>query len=109
MLSSLPSRGTRPGVMRERSELLDWAKGIGIKLVRVEEAALRYITPPFERNALRAANIASVPADWRTGDLAVFVCAEDMATERPVYQSSVSTWEEESIGRVRIKHSRNKF
>lgn len=103
VLSSLPPRGTRPGVMCERAELLDWAEGIGIKLLQVEEGALRYVTPPFERNSLRAANIVSVPADWRTGDLAVFCCDENVRVPRPVYHSLVCDWEEVCVGRVRFK------
>src|SRR5205085_141150 len=38
----------------------------------VEDGVLPYLSPFFERNALKAAGISSVPAEWRRGSLALF-------------------------------------
>ncbi len=85
ILLSLPPLGTRPGIAAEVRNIMDWAQSkMGLKLLTEERAALPYLTPPFERNALRAAGIYNVPDEWRRGDLAVFTVTKmGLLTPRP--------------------------
>jgi hypothetical protein len=74
ILLSVPPIGTRPGVQEEWNEMVAWSRGIGLRLLERRPLVLRYLSPPFETNALRAAGVPMCPADWRRGDLAVFEC-----------------------------------
>jgi hypothetical protein len=104
ILLSVPSAGTRPGVSREWSDLLAWCEGIGLRLIEHLPLLLRYLSPPFEANALRAASVPSCPADWRRGDLAVFECFDALPNSWPTVQPiSHESWCDVEIGRVRLK------
>jgi hypothetical protein len=110
VLLSLPAVGTRPGIREERTALLGWAEQLGLALVAVEEGVLPYVTPPFERNALRAEGITSYPADWRRGDLATFTVqrragADGMA--RPPAPVEALQWSEVSARGVRVRFKPN--
>jgi len=72
LLLSLPGVGTRPSIDSERETLMTLAQQFGFKLVSLEERVLRYLVPPFERNALRAAGVP-LRQNWRNGDLAIFL------------------------------------
>lgn len=71
VLVSLPAVGTRPGVLDEREKILRWSAQLGFGLEKYEEAALRYVSPPFEQNALRAEGLCDILVDWRCADLAI--------------------------------------
>lgn len=88
VLLSLPALGTRPGIQEERAALFHWADQLGLTLVELEEGLLPYVTPPFERNALRAAGITNCPSDWRRGDLATFELRESAGASREVGRPS---------------------
>lgn len=104
ILLSLPPVGTRPGILRERAELLAWCKFRGMRLIEHLPLALRYLSPPFEVNALRAANVPLCPSDWRRGDLAVLECLESArSSETPAQPVRDDTWNDVDIGRVRLK------
>jgi hypothetical protein len=99
---STPPLGTRPGIQREREELLVLAERVGLTVRSTRPAALRYASPPFERAALRAAGLAAfLPTDWRQGDLLVFERTGDVAAPRPV--SSERRWTERILDGVRIQ------
>src|SRR5205085_3601021 len=51
---SVPPFGTRPNIEQERENLFRWTRHLGFTLKKLEPASLPYISPPFERNALRA-------------------------------------------------------
>jgi hypothetical protein len=84
LLVSLPPLGTRPGIVRERAHTLDWTQQLGLTLLRVEPATLPYVTPPFERNALKAEGLYTIADEWRRGDLAVFYYAQRATIPRPI-------------------------
>lgn len=107
VLLSLPSEGTRPGILAERKTVLEWATAFGLRLVGIEPGVLGYRTPPFERNALAAAGVPVVLGDWRRGDLAVFKAADKILIPRPTPPGPTDEWEEESVGTVRIKCRRS--
>jgi hypothetical protein len=102
LLVSLPPLGTRPGIATERAELLAFAKEMGLRLIGLHKAALPYLSPPFEQNALRADGIAGVPVDWRRGDLAMFTRARERRGARPAAPPVVAPWHEAEVRGVRV-------
>ncbi len=107
VLVSVPAVGTRPGIDQEWAKFLNWAQKTGLTLIRVESAVLPYISPPFERNALRTEGLYTAPTQWRRGNLAVFSHTHHTATERPIVPPCEGKWLEEVLlgVRVRIRHS----
>jgi hypothetical protein len=104
---SLPPVGTRPGVGHEVNAFFEWSRlELGLELASFERGALPYETPPFERNALRAAGFFNVPPAWRRGDLAVFTRPQKAVPARPpstYVQCDDGDWAEESIDGVRFR------
>lgn len=103
LLLSLPPEGTRPGVDQELAEAIAWASLLGLRLLKNHQASVRYVTPPFERNALHAQGIYCVPDTWRAGDILEFECAGPLGASRPVTALYESTWSEVSRDGVRIR------
>jgi len=101
VLLSLPPVETRPGITEERERVTAAAAKFGLALVRLTEGVLRYRTPFFEANAMQAAG-ASMPQDWRLGDLAVFRRTETACGPRPALGPE-PTWAERSLGLTRFK------
>jgi hypothetical protein len=102
LLVSLPPVGTRPGIAHEWAQTLDWAQQLGLTLLRLEPAALPYMTPPFERNALKAEGLYKIPDEWRQGDLAVFFYAHPATIPRPLSPCE-DEWMEEVLLGMRIR------
>jgi hypothetical protein len=102
VLISLPPSGVRPSAQRDRSKILYWAERQGLLLLSEDRARLSYDMPFFESNALAAAGVTNVPADWRRGDLVVF----RKFGRREVTPNTTSVrkerWREVSIGRMRL-------
>jgi hypothetical protein len=69
VLVSFPAAGTRPMVKDERDRSLERAEVLGLELQEIRRNAVGYRSPPFERAALEAAGLGSLPGDWRRGDL----------------------------------------
>lgn len=101
LLLSCPPEGTRPNVLSERKLLFHWAGKLGFELLAVEPAALRYISPPFERNAIKASGL-SVDHDWRSGDLVRLRCVRACSVSRPNALPQ-QKWHEETVNGVRIR------
>jgi len=107
ILLSAPPIGTRPQVEEEWQQLLQWCSGIGLHLEDYKKGILPYVSPLFERNALRAGGVASYPEEWRRGDLATF--AWDGASENlaiPVLAPKGVEWCEAISGKMRIRWRR---
>lgn len=108
LLISLPPIGTRPGIESDRRRIFHWAQEeMGLTLVSVEKAALAYLAPPFELNALRAEGLHQVLPEWRRGDLFIFR-REREVTERPEIQhwekgDPEYSWAEENVSGMRIR------
>ncbi len=70
ILSVLPSRLTRPGLIRERTELINQLVEWKFEIVALESEAVRYRVPDFEARAY-----GSIPGFtgrwWRRGDLLI--------------------------------------
>jgi len=104
VLASIPPIGTRPGVAAERDAFNAHAESWGFSNPSVRPAALRYRTPPFELNALRAADILADLAEWRCGDLAVSRRTHAATLHFPKIEKLVEeAWVEVCINGVRIK------
>lgn len=103
VLVSLPPIGTRPGIEREWNETLVWANLLGLKLIRVEELSLSYLTPLFEHNAFRVKGIYCVPQDWRRGNLAIFVRSSSTNVPRPIAVVPEKEWLEVNLDSVRVR------
>jgi uncharacterized membrane protein len=104
VLVSTPPVGTRPGIDRDRKSLLDWARELGLTLLRTEAAVLPYCSPPFEINALKAEGLCGILEDWRRGDLSIFVKEAQVTLPRPVIPAaSEEKWVEESLHGVRVR------
>ncbi len=108
LLVSLPPIGTRPGMERERQGILEWAEQrAGLTLISLERAALSYVIPLFELNALRVDGFNCIPLNWRRGDLAILrrtdklVAQETVVDVTGVHESG--EWIEENISDVRIR------
>lgn len=103
VLLSTPPVGTRPGIEIERREIRRFAKRLGLELIGWEPLALRYQSPRFEQNALKAVGFSAIPQDWRRGDLVTFRCAAPCNAERPIPTSNEEVWDEIEVGGTRIK------
>lgn len=103
ILISMPPVGTRPGMEREWANTLDWAQQIGLTPVKLELAALSYVTPPFELNGLTAEGLHAVSREWRRSDLAVFSRTHQTKVPRPTVQQQEDFWQEEVLGGVRVR------
>jgi hypothetical protein len=103
VLACFPGLGTRPGIREERKRLIDGAEDAGLLHVRTEAGVIAYVTPPFERSAFLAANIANVPASWRKGDLITFESTGNCSIRRPTPTKVEERWSDVEIRDVRIK------
>jgi hypothetical protein len=102
VVTSVPPKGTRPGVEDEWRALREWSKELGLVLQNYEPCVLSYMTPPFEENALAAAAVPVPATSWRRGDLATFQCADECRQPRPQPLPKIS-WQERMIDDVRIR------
>lgn len=113
VLASIPPVGTRPGIDRDREALFDWARRLGLSLIRQEPAMLPYSSPPFEINALKAEGIRAILVEWRRGDLTVFRKDGREVPPQPAFPSTIEeVWAEGSLRGVRIRvkpHDSTKF
>lgn len=102
---SQPTEATRPGVAAERVELLEAGTLLGWDLLRVERAALRYLTPHFERMSIGTASPELVIRDdWRLGDMLIFERSSRVGVGVDEWVGiAEDEWGEVSFGPVRIK------
>jgi hypothetical protein len=100
---SLPPKGTRPGACSEVSKLLGTARAMGFDVTRLDHGAVQYDSPPFERNALRAAGIRLAAYDWRCGDLCVLRLRSENTQPRPVAPRDANRWVEEELFGMRLR------
>jgi len=107
VVASIPPIGTRPAIASEREALNAQAESLGFTPLSIHAQAVRYRTPPFEMNAMRAAGIMLSLPEWRSGDVAVYRLTNGAASYRPLSPATPEpTWTEVCIEgvRIRIKH-----
>jgi hypothetical protein len=103
VLTTAPPQGTRPRVLAERAEIEAYADTAGLVPVRSCEGSVRYVTPPFEVNAMRAAGVFRSLPEWRSGDLIIYQSHRVAALERPAVALPGPRWREVMIRGIRIK------
>ncbi len=102
ILLSCPPSGTRPGIEEEVGRVFEWARALGLELVEFRSDCLVYVSPPFERNALKASGLPQMTPVWRRGNLARLVCLGPSLVSRPA-TTIRAAWYEEVISGIRIR------
>ena len=105
VLLSFPPVGTRPLIAEEWTRIEAFAQQLGLS-VREKATSLKYQSPPFEQNAMRAAHHDYIHTDWRPGVLVLFEKTGECRTPRPLAQSYQEEWAEQSLLGVRWKFRR---
>jgi hypothetical protein len=100
VLISLPPDGARPTAETDRQAAIMLGRRLGLTRVEHVPLSIGYETPFFERNALRAAGIAT-PPQWRRGDLVVFRKVRASGLPTPISQRT-RLWTEVCVGRMRL-------
>lgn len=100
---SFPPEGTRPNVKEERRELFIWCKRNGFIVEKRTPNILKYRSPLFEVNALRAQGVTNFPLDWRRGDLLVLKKMSAGVPPKPEVSMPRENWQEVRLGHVRVK------
>lgn len=100
---SLPPLNTKPDILDERIEWLNYCKTLGLVLENLYSQKLNYTMPFFEFNALRAAGVANVFPFWRKGDLAFFRKITNSNVIRPPLKKDSDHWIEKSFNFLRIR------
>ncbi len=62
----------------------------------------RYLSPPFERNALAASGLERLPPEWRRGDLVTLRSSGHRGKYTPP-ETDADRWPEVAIGQVRFR------
>ena len=100
VLLSFPPVGTRPYIEDEWKQTQNFAQRLGLTL-RERSLSLKYVSPPFEQNALRAAHHQYVQPDWRPGVLVLFEKTGECREPRPSSDICHLKWSEQSLLGVR--------
>lgn len=104
VLLFVPPIGTRPGVRSEIDALVDEADRRGsLRLMSPLQGKVRYATPFFEYNAMRAAGVPCIPCDWRAGDVLIFQKESGSSWEVPGQSSGETKWVEIGWPGSRVK------
>ena len=69
---STPPHGVRPSIPDDLGRIDEMAANCGLDLVRSTAGKLKYRTPFFEMNAMRAAGIGAWMPEWRRGDERIY-------------------------------------
>ncbi len=103
----IPGLATRPGIDREREQLVIEARRVGLATEAVEQGVLEYDSPPFEQSAFQAASLPLVERTWRSGDIIRFrklsPHADLVPTPSMQIRYEASRWTEFQFGRSRIR------
>jgi hypothetical protein len=100
VLLSFPPVGTRPYIEDEWKRTQKFAEQLGLTLLE-KSLCLKYVSPPFEQNALRAAHHQYVQRDWRPGVLVLFEKTGECREPRPASDVCYPRWSEQSLSGVR--------
>ncbi|PRY40501.1 hypothetical protein [Umezawaea tangerina] len=105
VLFVLPPFGTRPSAESDVRDFFRLATASGLRHEATLTNGVRYVRPPFEANAHRAAGLLSVADDWRAADLAVFRLTSRAAPTKAPLESERARWREVVVGgkRWRVK------
>ncbi len=102
ILVAVPPLGTRPEVRDEHAELRELCEEMGLRVIGAESGVLRYVTPPYEINALLACGLQDVHPTWRCGDLWTLEKVEEKAVSLRKWPEEPS-WIDLSVFGIRFK------
>lgn len=102
VLITSPSLWTRPNVRNDWKTLLSWSRDLGLNFLGTLSETVRYTTPYFERNSLKAAGLDYVPKNWRKSNLLLFQKTMKIARENYL-KYHYHDWLEESHFGFRIR------
>jgi hypothetical protein len=105
VLLSFPPVGTRPHIEEEWKRTEIFAEQLGLSL-REKSLSLKYASPPFEQNAMRAAHRQYVHPNWRPGVLALFEKTGECRERRPTTDIHHEKWDEQPVHGVRWRFRR---
>jgi hypothetical protein len=100
VLVVFPKAGTRPGIQSDNQRILDYCETMSLGDTGAE-CEVRYVTPYFERNAIKQSGILSPFTHWRSADLKIFVKQRKTPSEEP--KCKLDSWDNESYLGFRIK------
>jgi hypothetical protein len=101
LLSVLPPL-TRPSAEDDRSAIVSFALERGFDLVSTEPGLLGYLSPPFEREALKTEGLTL--RAWRFGDLYTFVLSErDVPKYKAESTEQEQLWRTFTVGPMVVK------
>lgn len=103
LLATLPREGTRPSAQDDIRKIVHFARTVGFSPTQQRQGAVRYRTPPFEFNAMRAGGMKMRLPEWRTADLLLLRAESQCQVKRPPIARHVERWEECNSGAVRVK------
>lgn len=98
LLFVLPRFGSRPSAESDVALFYRRAAMSGLRLIRTDKGAVRYLTPPFEEKALRSAGLPNVAHGWRSADLAAFLRARASEPAVATTASERDRWQEVIAG-----------
>jgi hypothetical protein len=100
-LSVLP-RLTRPSAASDRLQIITDASDLGFDLIEIKPAALHYLSPAFEMEALRAEGL--MLDNWRSGDLFSFILRSRTIRESTTSLTmSDEDWDTIQLGKTTIR------
>jgi hypothetical protein len=102
VLITTPSLWTRPNVRKDWKSLVSWSRELGLNFLGTLSGIVRYTTPYFERNSLKAAGLDYVPKNWRQSNLLIFQKTLNIAQEKSL-KYHYHDWLEESHFGFRIR------
>lgn len=102
VLMSFAPEGSKPGVRRQRQDLIANAAEMGLKYDGLSTLVLSYVTPLFEHNALLASGFEHVPRVWRRGDLLFFRNVGGGFIENRVRGGHREDWKQFEVGGIGV-------
>jgi|SRR5438876_3629997 len=105
ILVTRPALWTKPNVQKDWDLFLHRSTELGLSHLRTYPAILRYDSPYFERNSLRAAGMDFAPKNWRRGDLVVFRKIISTPTVERMTRYHYDEWLDPSHFGFRVRNS----
>ncbi len=105
ILVTRPAVWTKPDFQKDWDLFLSRSTEQGLRHLRTYPAILRYDSPYFERNSLRAAGMDFVPRNWRLGDLVAFRKVTCTPTIERMTRYHYDEWLEPSHLGFRVRNS----
>ena len=104
ILTTQPTEWTKPNARSDWASIIACSKRIGLNPLATLTATVRYDSPYFEQNSLRAAGLDNIPRAWRRGDLILFQKGVDRPPTENIDRYRYDDWLRESHFGFRIRN-----